>query len=59
MSPHLSVTFDNFAARLTEFIDQRTIDRYFSECLALYCQGFSVQKVASTIEELSRKHDSQ
>lgn len=54
---HLSVTFDQFATSLTEYMDQQWIDEYFSEALALYSAGFTVEQVAKTILHLVNNPD--
>lgn len=57
MAKQLSTSFDQFQVSLTEYMDQSWIDEYFSEALALYSAGFTVEQVAKTILHLVNNQD--
>lgn len=53
----LTQTFYHFQAQLSEYLDQRVMDHYVSECFSFYCAGATVAQCAQAITEIDRRPD--
>lgn len=53
----LTQTFWQFQAALSEYLDQRQLDHYVSECFSFYVAGATVQQAAQAITEIDRRPD--
>lgn len=53
----LTVTFYQFQASLSEYLDQRVMDHYVSEAFSFYVAGATLQQCAQAITEIDRRPD--
>lgn len=53
----IRLTFYQFQAQLSEWLDQRCLDCYVSECFSFYCAGATVQQAAQAVTEIDRRVD--
>lgn len=53
----IAVTFYQFQASLSEYLDQRCLDSYVAECFSFYVAGATVMQCAQAITEIDRRPD--
>ncbi len=53
----LTQTFWQFQAQLSEYLDQRMLDSYVSECFSFYVAGATVVQAAQAVREIDRRVD--
>lgn len=57
MNSSIQVTFWQFIASLSEYLDQRVIDHRMSELFSFYCASATVQQAAQAVTEIERRPD--
>ncbi len=53
----ITVTFWQFQASLSEYLDARLLLAYTAECFAFYIAGATVQQAAQAVTEIDRRPD--
>lgn len=53
----IQVTFWQFRAALSEYLDQRVLEHYVSEAFSFYVAGATIQQAAQAITEIDRRPD--
>lgn len=53
----IRITFWQFEAQLSEYLDKRVIEHRLSELFSFCCSGATVQQAAQAITEIDRRPD--
>lgn len=53
-NPPITIRLEHYLAQLTEWIEQGTIESYFSEIVGLYAHGYSVEDTGRFLAEVNR-----
>ena len=53
----IRITFYQFQAQLSEYLEQRQMLAYTAECFSFYISGATVQQAAQAVTEIDRRPD--